>query len=395
MSSDTKKLIFFICIFLIIIIIIYLGLSEFYKKNLPDLTEEETTFNKDISESTKTTETTKPPPVEYSHFTETVNGYIQQIHILEIDIQDSRAKIKPVLSFDKVFGFEKLSEMSKRNDAYAAINGGFFYNYGQPSGMVVINGKMYSNSTGKYPVFVISQESEEVSSAPVIKASFQEIQTKLWVNCNNEKIQIDNINIEGKPGEVILYTPEYGSGNRVKYKNLTIIVRNNIVEKVVEINDEAKIPEDGMLITFIKPLQAEVVISPGTEVEFEFEPFINADSHAYECGSWVVKDGQVVIGDRDDWVGTMNNRDPRTAIGIKEDGKVVLFVVDGRQPGFSYGLKGSELGEVLLKYGVVNAAMLDGGASTEMLINHELVNKPSFKGEERPLAGGILVHLRN
>jgi len=42
-----------------------------------------------------------------------------------------------------------------------------------------------------------------------------------------------------------------------------------------------------------------------------------------KCGSWLVRDGQVVAVDRDDWVGLLTNRDPRTAIGVKHDGKVV------------------------------------------------------------------------
>jgi exopolysaccharide biosynthesis protein len=90
-------------------------------------------------------------------------------------------------------------------------------------------------------------------------------------------------------------------------------------------------------------------------------------------------------------VGVMTNRDPRTAVGIKEDGTVILFVVDGRQPGFSAGFTGKELAEYLIGCGVRDAAMLDGGASTEMLVEGRLVSRPSHKGEERPLAGGILI----
>jgi len=55
------------------------------------------------------------------------------------------------------------------------------------------------------------------------------------------------------------------------------------------------------------------------------------------------KDGQVVAVDRDDWVGLLTNRDPRTAIGVKHDGKVVLVTVDGRQPGYSVGLSSRSL----------------------------------------------------
>jgi len=323
----------------------------------------------------------KPLPLKYTHNTEHINGFIQQVHVLEIGLDDPRIEVKPILSFDKVFGFEKLSEMVKRSGAYAAINSGFYHKYGQPSGMVVIDGKMFSNSTGKYPVFVIKDG----------KASLHEIQTKLWISFPGGRFEADNINTEGKKGEVIVFTPEYGSSNKVASENTTVVVRNGLVEQVIEAKGETSIPKDGMLITFFNPVKDNIPLKNGDSLKFEFEPYMDNKSQAYECGSWIVKDGEIVIGGWDEWVGVMTNRDPRTAVGIKEDGTVVFLVVDGRQPGFSAGLKGNELGELLLKYGVVNAAMLDGGASTEMIVDGRIVNKPSFKGEERPLAGGIIV----
>jgi len=327
----------------------------------------------------------KPLPVKYIHNTEHINGFIQQVHVLEIGIDDERIEVKPVLSFDKVFGFEKLSEMVKRSGAYAAVNSGFYHKYGQPSGMVVIDGKMFSNSTGKYPVFVIKDG----------EASLREIETKLWISFPGGKLKADNINTEGKKGEVVVYTPEYGSSNRAVSENTTVIVRNGLAEQIVQVKNETRIPEDGMLITFFNPVKDNIPFKIGDTLKFEFEPYMDNKSQAYECGSWIVRDGEIVIGEWDEWVGVMTNRDPRTAIGLKEDGTVVFLVVDGRQPEFSTGLKGSELGELLLKYGVTNAAMLDGGASTEMIIDGKIVNRPSFKGEERPLAGGIILKINN
>ncbi|HHW47946.1 MAG TPA: phosphodiester glycosidase family protein [Clostridiaceae bacterium] len=323
----------------------------------------------------------KPLPLKYTHNTEYINGYKQQVHVLEVGLSDPRIEVKPILSFDKVFGFEKLSEMVKRSGAYAAINSGFYHKYGQPSGMVVIDGKMFSNSTGKYPVFVIKDG----------KAGLHEIQTKLWINFPGGKFRVDNINAEGKKGEVVVFTPEYGSSNKVVSENTTVVVRNGLAEQIVKAKGETGIPKDGMLITFFSPVKGDIPFKTGDALEFEFEPYMDNNSQAYECGSWIVKDGEIVIGEWDEWVGVLTNRDPRTAIGLKDDGTVVLLVVDGRQPEFSAGLKGYELGELLLKYGVKNAAMLDGGASTEMIIDGRIVNKPSFKGEERPLAGGIIV----
>jgi exopolysaccharide biosynthesis protein len=89
----------------------------------------------------------------------------------------------------------------------------------------------------------------------------------------------------------------------------------------------------------------------------------------------------------------MTNHDPRTIVGIKNDGNVVFITIDGRQPGFSIGMTGKELGAFILSYGINNAAMLDGGASTEMIVQGKIVNRLSAGGQERPVGGGIVVQL--
>jgi exopolysaccharide biosynthesis protein len=70
------------------------------------------------------------------------------------------------------------------------------------------------------------------------------------------------------------------------------------------------------------------------------------------------------------------------------------MTVDGRQPGYSVGVSAKELADFLIGYGVKDAAMLDGGASTEMILKGKVINKPSFKGEERPLGGALLVRIK-
>lgn len=64
---------------------------------------------------------------------------------------------------------------------------------------------------------------------------------------------------------------------------------------------------------------------------------------------------------------------PRTAIGQREDGAVLLLVIDGRQSsslGASYG----DVTQVMLDFGAVNAANLDGGSSSVMYYEGELLN---------------------
>ena len=68
---------------------------------------------------------------------------------------------------------------------------------------------------------------------------------------------------------------------------------------------------------------------------------------------------------------------PRSALGQRQDGIVLFLVMDGRD--YSHGVDGVgmvELTELLMRYGAYNAANMDGGTSSCLAINGELVNKP-------------------
>lgn len=342
----------------------------------------------------KQAETTAEPapkvdPVKYSRRSEVINGLKQEINILEVDPGSSAVKILPVLSHDLIYGFERLSKMAARKNAYAAINGGFFHEFGLPSGMVVIDGELLSASTGKYPVFIVTEG----------KAELKEINSTLSIEFGTDSkasIPVDTLNFPAKGLQTVVYTPAFGNFNRATKKNITVTVKNSIVSKVADYPGEVEIPEDGILITFYntkKYAGIELPIKVGDTIKLTHHPEVGADMQAYECGTWLVKDGVSVVQEKDAWVGILTNRDPRTAVGIREDGSILLLTVDGRQPGYSAGFTGKELAEYLISCGATTAAMLDGGASTEMLLEGKLVNKPSYKGEERQVAGGIAVLL--
>lgn len=65
---------------------------------------------------------------------------------------------------------------------------------------------------------------------------------------------------------------------------------------------------------------------------------------------------------------------PRTAIGQRKDGIVLLLVIDGRRPGHSLGIDMVELTNILLKYGAYNASNLDGGGSSSMVVDGEVLS---------------------
>lgn len=82
--------------------------------------------------------------------------------------------------------------------------------------------------------------------------------------------------------------------------------------------------------------------------------------------------------------------DPRTAIGQKKDGTVMLLVIDGRS-GYKQGATLREVQDLLLSRGAWNAANLDGGSSTTMYYDGALVNTPCDNDGERTVASTVYV----
>lgn len=79
---------------------------------------------------------------------------------------------------------------------------------------------------------------------------------------------------------------------------------------------------------------------------------------------------------------TVAGINPRTAIGQTADGRIILVVIDGRQ-GLKLGASLEDLQQVMIQFGAVNAMALDGGGSTAMYYDGEIINNPSNLTGER------------
>lgn len=83
-------------------------------------------------------------------------------------------------------------------------------------------------------------------------------------------------------------------------------------------------------------------------------------------------------------------KQPRTIIGKYANDDLIMIVVDGRQNDWSLGVTLERLQDKLLELGVKDAYNLDGGGSSAMYYNGEILNRPS-EGRERPVANNILI----
>lgn len=99
----------------------------------------------------------------------------------------------------------------------------------------------------------------------------------------------------------------------------------------------------------------------------------SCEDKALREAQWAGGTGDIMVadGERTDssnWIHIKEGRAPRTALGVKKDGTLLLYAVDGRQSGYSMGLTQKDLAEELLDQDCEWVVNLDGGGSTAMSV---------------------------
>jgi exopolysaccharide biosynthesis protein len=149
-------------------------------------------------------------------------------------------------------------------------------------------------------------------------------------------------------------------------------------------------PGDGVVVSAMPATDEATFIrslSTGESVRIDWSLGWPGVSDAIGGSTVLMQDGHIVLGA---CTGAICSRNPRTAIGITDDGQIVLVVVDGRQSA-SVGMSLPELANFFQRLGVDSAMNLDGGGSSAMVIKGRVVNHPS-DGFERSVTNALLVH---
>lgn len=140
-------------------------------------------------------------------------------------------------------------------------------------------------------------------------------------------------------------------------------------------------------------------VTPGSTVTINTT--LSPDSgivQAVGAGYQLLKNGQWYNDPHALAASLVNQKNPLTAVGVTRDGQHLFMVVfDGREVGQSMGVTYHQMASYLQSLGAWNAAMLDGGGSTEMVARLpgnptvSVVNFPS-DGQERHVADGLFVY---
>ena len=128
-------------------------------------------------------------------------------------------------------------------------------------------------------------------------------------------------------------------------------------------------------------------IRPGSQ------PLDGSELHAISAWSYIVRDGVSLYPAEDHATGS---RAPRTVLGLKADGSLVLMVNDGRQQPVSSGMSINELATMMIELGCTDVLNCDGGGSSTFITKREGSDKATIKntpsdGAERPTLTGLLL----
>ena len=111
-------------------------------------------------------------------------------------------------------------------------------------------------------------------------------------------------------------------------------------------------------------------------------------------GPVLVQNGDVKITNNEEmkFAGkAINDKHPRTTMGYKADGKLIILVIQGRFPGIAEGASLEQEAKILAQVGCTEAINLDGGGSSCLLINGKETIKPSDKEGQRPVPAVFLI----
>jgi len=285
----------------------------------------------------------------------------------------------------------RTSEMARRTGALGAINANFFGANGDPLGCLMVAGAVVSEPDPQRTCAGFTGDGAVL---------FDHVRLEATVVTPDGSASLDGINRDRRTDELILYRPSFDQTTRTNAFGAEAVIRGGIVADVVDQRGNSTIPRDGYVLSGhgrgrLWILQA---MHLGTPVSLS-ERFVPESGDprwgrvvdAVGGGPRLLDKGLVVNGDEGFPSLLVYRRHPRTALGVLGDGRVLLLVVDGRQPPHSLGMTVLELAMEMRRLGAVDAMNLDGGGSSTMIAGGRVVNFPSDETGERPVASALLV----
>lgn len=289
-----------------------------------------------------------------------------------------------------------LSRTARAHDALAAVNGDYSGS-GDPIHPMAQDGELVKTTAQGGTVFALSADEQQTYfAAPRVSVA---------VTDRNSGIayRIDRWN-DGPPapGEIVGYSPLGGTfapppgfacGVRLLPTGPASLAPATGVERDYTVDvatcSEEPLERNGGVVLAAPAATDEatqlLALAPGTPMRLHWTIGLAGVLDAVGGAPMLVEDG-ALVGQCNSACGSH----PRTGIGVTAQGRILLVVVDGRQPKWSQGPTMDEFARIMRDLGAVTALNLDGGGSSTMVVEGDVVNRPS-DGRERSISNAILV----
>ncbi|HXG55382.1 MAG TPA: phosphodiester glycosidase family protein [Vicinamibacterales bacterium] len=329
----------------------------------------------------------------------------QAVYLLEINTADPALVLEASLSNDRVAGVETTSAQANRKKAegrrpVGAINGDFWGPGQAPSGLHVQNGELVVDGQDTRPTFGVEADGDVVIGTATV--------TSTVTRPDGARRDIARTNQTRPANLLVLYTARFAgstgtdnSGTEVLLRGVPLPIATSGVYSgtVAQVRARAGntplaggdvvLSGHGSAAAFLDGLAEGDRLNIATTVTTGWGGVV----HAVGGGHWLVRNG-LAASPQDPGFADVTH--PRSAIGVTADRRVIMAVVDGRQPGYSIGVTLPELAQLMISRGSVTAINLDGGGSSTMAVRTSapdgisVANVPS-DGNERAVSNSILL----
>lgn len=271
-------------------------------------------------------------------------------------------------------------DAAARLGAVAAINGGFWLDDSEPDGLLVTDGRMRSDATA----WTGTQRGVRgavglVGDRVVIDRPDWQVQLRQ----QGRTVGVDALNRPARPGQTVAWNSDgpAPSGTGERWWRVPDVGTRGVAT-----------PLPGPA----RPGPQELVVSTPHDLAGSWSTEVAASDgwagldDALAGGPRLVYDGSRTpegwwLGEGFDTAHT-HRRHPRTAVGVDPFGGLLVLVLDGRQPGWSDGATQAETQDIMLALGVEDATMLDGGGSSQLVVDGALRNRPCCDRPTRAVA---------
>ena len=221
-------------------------------------------------------------------------------------------------------------------------------------------------------------ENTQVYIADITVSSSDYLKTALAQNTYGTNVTAKTSVTAAENNAILAVNGDYYGANSTGY-----VIRNGVVYRDTvredSSNGDLAIYKDGSFkIIYEDEISAEQLVKDGVVNLLAFGPSL-------------VEDGEITV-DTNSEVGQSMSSNPRTAIGIIDENHYIIVVSDGRTSE-SEGLSLYQLAEVMKSYGVKTAYNLDGGGSSTLYFNGQVINKPTTNGTISERAVSDIVYI--